>query len=581
MIDLHQKLFHKEIFSFLQSKKIEEMDQIVGNQGLSHIVEKIVKSMDEKTLLNFGFVNKNFHESVENPKVWLKKCVQYNLLKETESVWKEYINLSHEQVEIQRSIARTLRKICMIGFEFKRQTKPKSPTPITIWSITQEIGNLLKSMIAEPNPPKSTEKEIDFFVDKEMLNIWKFLDQYPVLMCPLNMSILANDELLTQFILDMPILANEEPLLQFIKPFLETEQRCRHFHHGCLVRVAAEHGNIDLIKDLEPYIRRCMKIRQIEPNLILVRKTLYPSWENIEMTKYLCTIFLSEDPKAALLGLNTALHWAVLKNKVDKVKMLAPMLRLNPDIPMFQIFNRPTNSTISVAVQIGNIEIIKTLLQHWKGPYRFTKENLPLKEAVLLQNVEIVELILPHVSNINYEDEDGETILNIAAKLRTDVLRAIIPYINREDISDRLGRTPLHAAAYANNHSALKILHESGYNKIVTDFYGRTPLHYAAYFGNKEAVEVLISLYGGLDNQDDCGATPIFVAAEKGFSEIVAILAPIVNFPLAANNDGHTPIMKAKLNGHEDIQNILLPYCEDEQFMTEIVFDLIMEIANR
>ena len=424
------------------------MDQIVGNQGVVHILVKILSYLDEKTLQNFGFVNKNFHENIQNPTVWFKKCKKSYILRKTENVWKFYINLSHEHenVDVLRSIARTLRKIYWLDIEYRRQTIQDPATPKK-WRMLNFIRNrYFKS---------KNEKNIDFVADKSMLNIWKFLEnKYPVLICPLNMAILAD----------------EEPLHQFI---FETGGRFQQHPHYCLLQSVAWRVDINLIKDLETYSKRCMKSRQI-----------------------------------------------------SKMRILA-----------------------------------------FAG----------LRAAILQQNDDNIKQFLQFCNDPNYE-----TILNFATKQgRIEILRAMMPYIERHNIYDKFGRTPMHAAAYANNCSVLKLLHVYGFDVMVKDNFGRTPLHYAAYFGNKDAVEVLIfHLSACLDIPDNYGATPIFIATEKGFSEIVKSLTLTKNL-LAANNDGHTPITKAKLKSHEEIPKFLMPYCKNDQFMNEILFELILYTAHQ
>ena len=52
-------------------------------------------------------------------------------------------------------------------------------------------------------PDSGDEKDIDFVADDSMLNIWRFLEnEFPVLICPLNMAILADEEPLHQFIFE-------------------------------------------------------------------------------------------------------------------------------------------------------------------------------------------------------------------------------------------------------------------------------------------------------------------------------------------------------------------------------------------
>ena len=48
------------------------MENVIQNEGVRHIAEKILISLDSETVLNCRVVSKSFKKVIDNPILWLK-----------------------------------------------------------------------------------------------------------------------------------------------------------------------------------------------------------------------------------------------------------------------------------------------------------------------------------------------------------------------------------------------------------------------------------------------------------------------------------------------------------------------------
>ena len=116
-------------------------------------------------------------------------------------------------------------------------------------------------------------------------------------------------------------------------------------------------------------------------------------------------------------------------------------------------------SILSLALQCGDISLVKTLLEAGANP-NFSRTwfgTIAFFDAIRTNNKEIVELFLKYKADVNYKDQDGET--------------------------------PLHTAI--TKPSMIKILLAAGANPNLVDKNRRSPLHKAYNYDSKESIEIL------------------------------------------------------------------------------------------
>ena len=69
------------------------MDQIIQNQGLQHITEKILVNLPFEDMMAFQLVNKSTKDILDDPMVWIKKWISKGLSKKNQEKWIKTIKL--------------------------------------------------------------------------------------------------------------------------------------------------------------------------------------------------------------------------------------------------------------------------------------------------------------------------------------------------------------------------------------------------------------------------------------------------------------------------------------------------------
>ena len=89
------------------------MEEIAINQGLVHIFEKIFLALDAKTLVNCSLVSRSLSSSLKDPRFWLKKCVEKNLIKDSFKEWNKLFKLTSDNEAKRHALTRVLKIIFM------------------------------------------------------------------------------------------------------------------------------------------------------------------------------------------------------------------------------------------------------------------------------------------------------------------------------------------------------------------------------------------------------------------------------------------------------------------------------------
>ena len=94
------------------------MEVVLVNPGFQHIAESVFWFLNLKDLLSCSRVCMSFRTILNNPQVWLNKCIQNGLLKEHCGTWKEAIHQTKEnkyqnfQISLRGNLVNILRRHC-------------------------------------------------------------------------------------------------------------------------------------------------------------------------------------------------------------------------------------------------------------------------------------------------------------------------------------------------------------------------------------------------------------------------------------------------------------------------------------
>ena len=178
------------------------------------------------------------------------------------------------------------------------------------------------------------------------------------------------------------------------------------------------------------------------------------------------------------------------------------------------------------AASRDNAEIVKLLIKRGtdvnaKDNYR----NIPLLEALYIGNLEIVKLLINHDVNVK-EDSYGITLLLKAVSINNvEIVKLLISHGADVNIKNNYGITPLLKAVSTGNLEIAGLLIDHDADVNAKNNYGDTSLLKEASTGNVEMVKLLISHGANVNAKNNCnGNTPLSKAVSSGNVEIVKLL---------------------------------------------------------
>nr|BCR37383.1 transient receptor potential cation channel subfamily A member 1 isoform 277V [Buergeria buergeri] len=232
---------------------------------------------------------------------------------------------------------------------------------------------------------------------------------------------------------------------------------------------------------------------------------------------------------------STPLHWAVIKNQVDSVKILLSR-GANPNLLNF---------------------------------YRLA----PLHLAIQLHYNKIVEELLNHsTTDINLEGDLGNTpIMSACYKDNSEALIMLFNHGAKLCKRNKIGCFPIHMTVFAGSLKCMDLVlkkgEEFGFNTEehinFTDNEKSSPLHVAVQNGRLEIVKACIEYGAKIDlKQVNDNATALHFAATQGATEIVTFMVSsytgdknIVDLP---DGNNETPLHKSCLFDHVDLAEYLI-----------------------
>ncbi|KAI4873595.1 hypothetical protein NFI96_030682 [Prochilodus magdalenae] len=264
------------------------------------------------------------------------------------------------------------------------------------------------------------------------------------------------------------------------------------------------------------------------------------------------------------------LHRAVVQQSVQVLEMvLYGSYRLSLDEE-----TEDGETPLTLAVQAGLVEIVRTLLAHGACPHRTNRKNesplllavrtdayditlalltrgapvnqvclkkwTAMHEAAKVGCIDILKLLLTHGGHVSETDESGVTPMGIAAEYaQAEVLDILIHNVsNSRPVSEYLASTPtgadvnaqapngdsvLYDAAGSGNPDCIDLLLQNGANPNIANLSSQLPIHRASYEGHYLALRMLIPITTKRALRLS-GQSPVHSAADGGHVQCLELL---------------------------------------------------------
>ncbi len=204
------------------------------------------------------------------------------------------------------------------------------------------------------------------------------------------------------------------------------------------------------------------------------------------------------------------LHWAVLVGDEELVRILLDYdANPNPRV-------RQMRSPLSLAVQRGNINIARILLQ--KDASVLLSPDI-IRLALESGNVEMVEFLIGKGADVTDTKLHRNSLLIFCGSV--EVAKLLIEKGLKVNEQTKNGWTPLHAATQRGNKELVLFLIDRG-AKTKFPPGTNTPLHIAANAGNLEIVKILLAKDADINAIDKKKTTPLFSALHGRKNKVVA-----------------------------------------------------------
>lgn len=278
---------------------------------------------------------------------------------------------------------------------------------------------------------------------------------------------------------------------------------------------------------------------------------------------------------------NTPLHCAILKQNARVVELL---LSKGADVHATAKSTKSSNSTVnsmSYAVQRGNLNVIKLLLDHGMNVNSKDGENeTPLTRAVHVNRFRVVDFLLKNGADVDFDlSSKGYSPLHIAAtNNRVNIVKKLLEQGALADFRSNNAerKTAMHLAVIKGHLEVVKLLlhyhadmciydRRSDYSYWDRDQRNYLPLDYAVAGGNNEMIEVLLNNEAVLQEPDDiviferCKVKAMHIAIRKGYLDIVELfLKRGVDIHQRVGCEEDTALHTAVKNVRYEIMELLL-----------------------
>ncbi|XP_069104161.1 uncharacterized protein [Argopecten irradians] len=328
--------------------------------------------------------------------------------------------------------------------------------------------------------------------------------------------------------------------------------KCTTDNGSTVLHIAAEHGNVPLVKTLVQGISELVHIVDDEGRTAM---HFAAAGGNADVFDLLLKAGLKPEP--APNSSNSVLHVAAYRAHIDLVRYV---IRNLPE--MVPLTDESGWTALHYAAAAGNMQVFFILLKAGLSPRHVTHDgSTVLHKAAFCGNLELVEFILEVVPAIIQKSDSsnwtaihsasaggsvnifttligiglsprkvssgGSTVLHIAAyNGRFNLVEFIIDHIQEIiHLIDDSGKSGLHYAAAGGNVKVFNELVHAGLSPQATTKDGSTALHIAAANRRVELVQYIIDNNPILIPQEDSsGWNAIHAAAAVGCIEVISLL---------------------------------------------------------
>ena len=255
---------------------------------------------------------------------------------------------------------------------------------------------------------------------------------------------------------------------------------------------------------------------------------------------------------------NTAVMWAVMKNKPNYLKMLM-CKKASPDV-----CNNEGIFPLHKAVDTGNEQLVEILCQCGADiDVVDGAGQTATHSAVYHESIPMLMTLLKYHVNVNIADHKGKTALFLAVwKNHPDMIRLLLENnaevnttkevnFNQDANSEFAKVTPAMYAAATGYIRGLELLMNFGADPHFRENdHKRSALFYASLYNQKQCVDIIV-------RESDFGKT-LIEACNKGHVDYVKLLLEFNPDLEATDNQGETAIAKTTKHKDTDLLEILL-----------------------
>ena len=191
------------------------------------------------------------------------------------------------------------------------------------------------------------------------------------------------------------------------------------------------------------------------------------------------------------------LYYPIKYNYIKILNKLLEYNKKNIGISIIDIKDSLGNTALHYSVILNNIDIVKILISFGADPLIINNENYNVLHVGIKYNRnDILEYLIENQSSLNFVSSTGESFLQIAISFQNNYIINLILkrncFINNQE--KEYGISALHQSLIQNNIKLSKELINAGADINLQDFYGNTPFIYSVNENNNnELIEFLIS----------------------------------------------------------------------------------------
>jgi ankyrin repeat protein len=312
---------------------------------------------------------------------------------------------------------------------------------------------------------------------------------------------------------------------------------------------------------------------------------------NADITKYLLRDKRIDHGSEDYVG-RSALHYAVLKRRLDVIKVLLDnnvdkdwqddmgktaafyaqacpaatfMLRYGTDVEA-KATDHLNNTALLHLAWLGDKEGIQYYLD--QGAFvnaRNDNGETALTESSRHGNVQIVEMLLKRGANTEIAANDDWTpLLQAIRDGRKSVVPLLLQYNAKKRAKLASGNSTLAEACWRKHFGIARMLIEAGSHVDNRDLQKATPLFKAASQGSVDFVRWALQKEADPNAKNEASLTPLYVACEKGHSEVAALLLEAgASHQMKVPESNWTPLAIAANRGRNRCVKVLLQHGAD------------------